>query len=551
LSDSLRQLADDYWEALLDVEPTWRHMLGDYSDVARYEHCSRASEDSVIATLRDFASRADALDEGSLDEQERLTRGVLASSATSTADLVEARLTELAADPVHGPQTTLALVLGMLAVPDEQVADAMPAKLDGIGTFFHELAERVHEGAARGWVAAEFAVSETIAQIEAALAVAPASDPMLSAVAVPDGIDADAFRGRLQEALERSVRPGMAAYRDALRDHALPIARPEERCGLSWLTDGEDAYNRTLRYYTTTTRTAQEIHEIGLAQVAKLADEYRALGPEVVGTDDLQQIFEAMRTDPKLHFEHGDELVEQSRVALARAEALMGDWFEVVPQAPCAVSGTEVGAKAFYYPPATDGSRGGTFFVNTVDPETWGRFELEAMAFHEGVPGHHLQLAIAAELPDSMPEFRKHLHNSAYAEGWGLYTERLSDEMGLYSSAVDRMGMYSADSMRACRLVVDTGLHALGWSRQQAIDYMVANSPLTEGVCRPEVDRYICTPGQATSYMIGRLEIQRMRAEAEQRQGAAFDIKQFHSAVLDSGSLPLEVLDRVVAARLP
>jgi uncharacterized protein (DUF885 family) len=551
LSDSLRQLADDYWEALLDVEPTWRHMLGDYSDVARYEHCSRASEDSVIATLRDFASRADALDEGSLDEQERLTRGVLASSATSTADLVEARLTELAADPVHGPQTTLALVLGMLAVPDEQVADAMPAKLDGIGTFFHELAERVHEGAARGWVAAEFAVSETIAQIEAALAVAPASDPMLSAVAVPDGIDADAFRGRLQEALERSVRPGMAAYRDALRDHALPIARPEERCGLSWLTDGEDAYNRTLRYYTTTSRTAQEIHEIGLAQVAKLADEYRALGPEVVGTGDLQQIFEAMRTDPKLHFEHGDELVEQSRVALARAEALMGDWFEVVPQAPCAVSGTEVGAKAFYYPPATDGSRGGTFFVNTVDPETWGRFELEAMAFHEGVPGHHLQLAIAAELPDSMPEFRKHLHNSAYAEGWGLYTERLSDEMGLYSSAVDRMGMYSADSMRACRLVVDTGLHALGWSRQQAIDYMVANSPLTEGVCRPEVDRYICTPGQATSYMIGRLEIQRMRAEAEQRQGPAFEIKKFHSAVLDSGSLPLEVLDRVVAARLP
>ena len=175
-----------------------------------------------------------------------------------------------------------------------------------------------------------------------------------------------------------------------------------------------------------------------------------------------------MRTDPKLHFEHEDELVEQSRVALARAEAAMGDWFAVVPQAPCAVEGTRVGAKAFYFPPATDGSRGGTFFVNTSDPETWGRFELEAMAFHEGVPGHHLQLAIAAELPDSMPEFRKHLHNSAYAEGWGLYTERLSDEMGLYSASVDRMGMYSADSMRACRLVVDTGLHALGWSRQQA-----------------------------------------------------------------------------------
>jgi uncharacterized protein (DUF885 family) len=427
----------------------------------------------------------------------------------------------------------------------------MPGKLGGIGTYFEELAERVREGAARGWVSARFAVSETIDQIDAALAVAPESDPLLSAVALPDGVDADAFRDHLLEALVRSVRPGLEAYRDALRGCALPIARPEERCGLSWLPDGEDAYDRALRYYTTTSTTAQEIHEIGLAQVAKLAGEYRALGPEVVGTDDLQQIFEAMRTDPALHFDHGDELVEQSRIALARAEAAMGDWFEVVPRASCAVEGTETGAKAFYYPPANDGSRGGTFFVNTVDASSWGRFELEAMAYHEGVPGHHLQLAIAAELPDSLPDFRKYDGHAAYAEGWGLYTERLADEMGLYTSAIDRMGMYSADSMRACRLVVDTGLHALGWSRQEAIDYMVINSPLTEGVCRPEVDRYICTPGQATSYMIGRLEIQRMRAQAEQRQGSAFDIKKFHSAVLDSGSLPLGVLDRVVAARLP
>jgi uncharacterized protein (DUF885 family) len=551
LSDSLPQLAANYWNAVLDAEPTWRHMLGDYSDVGSYEHCSRVAEDSHIASLRDFASRAEAIDESTLNDEERLTRGVLASSASSTADLLEARLTELAADPVHGPQTTMALVMGMLSVPDAQVADDMPSKLEGIGTYFEELADRVHEGVARGWVAAEFAVSETIAQMDAALAVSPESDPLVSAVAVPDGVDADAFRARLQEALVRSVRPGLETYRDALRERALPIARPEERCGLSWLPDGEDAYNRALRYYTTTAKTAQEIHDIGLAQVAKLADEYRALGPEVVGTDDLQQIFEAMRTDPALHFEHGDELVEQSRIALARAEAAMGNWFEVVPKASCAVEGTESGAKAFYYPPANDGSRGGTFFVNTVDASAWGRFELEAMAFHEGVPGHHLQLAIAAELPDSVPDFRKYDGHAAYAEGWGLYTERLADEMGLYTSAIDRMGMYSADSMRACRLVVDTGLHALGWSRQQAVDYMVTNSPLTEGVCRPEVDRYICIPGQATSYMIGRLEIQRMRAQAEQRQGSAFDIKKFHSAVLDSGSLPLGVLDRVVAARLP
>ena len=182
---------------------------------------------------------------------------------------------------------------------------------------------------------------------------------------------------------------------------------------------------------------------------------------------------------------------------MQRAWDAMPEWFEVLPQAPCAVQPTTTGAKAFYFPPAGDGSRGGTFFVNVSDPTSWGTFELQSMAFHEGIPGHHLQLAIASELSD-VPEFRKHIHNSAYAEGWGLYTERLSDEMGLYSSAVDRMGMFSADSMRACRLVVDTGLHALGWSREQAVDYMVANSPLAEGVVRPEVDRYIVSPGQAS-----------------------------------------------------
>jgi len=257
-----------------------------------------------------------------------------------------------------------------------------------------------------------------------------------------------------------------------------------------------------------------------------------------------------MRTDPKLHFERGEQLVDASRVAMQRAWEAMPAWFEVLPQAPCAVEATMTGAKAFYFPPASDGSRGGTFFVNVEDPASWGTFELESMAFHEGIPGHHLQLAIAAEL-EGVPEFRKHMHNSAYAEGWGLYTERLSDEMGLYSSAVDRMGMYAADSMRACRLVVDTGLHALGWSRQQAVDFMVDNSPLTTSMCQPEVDRYIVNPGQATSYMVGRVEIQRMRVEAEERQGEAFDVRAFHSAVLDSGSLPLGVLDGVVRARLP
>src|SRR5262249_11024277 len=201
-------------------------------------------------------------------------------SATSHADLLDTPLLCRNADPVHGLHATLPLLMGLLGVPDQTVADAMPAKLDGVGTHFRQLADRVREGAASGWVSPEFAVAETVRQIDEVLSVPLADDPVVAAVRLPDGVDAEAARAALRDAVERSVRPGLEAYRDALRE-ALPHARSEAECGLSWLPGGSEAYDAALRYFTTTEKTAQEIHEIGLAQVAKLADEYRALGPEV------------------------------------------------------------------------------------------------------------------------------------------------------------------------------------------------------------------------------------------------------------------------------
>jgi uncharacterized protein (DUF885 family) len=549
MSDSIDSLAADYFQGWLEAQPTEAHLISEYAYASRYEDATRAGEDARIAQLQGFIDRATALPEADLDAQQRISRDVMLSDARNTIGMLRARFLEIAADPLFGPQAQLSLIIGMLSIPDAQVADAMVEKFHGIGKSFADLAERQREGLARGRSSARFAVEGTIAQLKENLATPVENDPLLGTSALPEGVDADAWRRRLVEAIETSVRPGMAAYLEVLEGEGLARARPDDRVGLTFLDGGEADYDATLAYYTTTTKTAQEIHEIGLEQVAKLAEEYRGLGPEVVGTDDLQQIFTALRTDPKLHFENADQLVEASEVAMARAWKAIPDWFEVLPKAPCEVQATTTGAKAFYFQPAPDGSRGGTFFVNVEDPEAWGTFELESMAFHEGIPGHHLQIAIASELT-GVPELRKHLYNSAYAEGWGLYSERLADEMELYGSSLDRMGIFSADSLRACRLVVDTGLHAMGWSRQQAVDYMVQNSPMTEAICKPEVDRYILTPGQATSYMIGRLEILRMRAEAQERQGAAFDIKKFHSAVLDSGSLPLSVLDDVVRSRL-
>jgi uncharacterized protein (DUF885 family) len=455
-------LAAEYWADLMAAEPTWAHMLGDYAHADRFEDVSRAHEDERIASMRSYAERARAIDPGSLDDDGRITRGVLLSDATTRADLLAARLTELSADPVFGLQQMMPVIAGMLGVPDATVAEQVLTKVAGIGTHFRQLAERHREGVAAGRVPARFAVEGTIRQVEEAVLVPATADPLLGAITLPGEVDGDAWRARLAEVIEHELRPGMLAYRDVLRDEVAPRARPDEEVGLCHLPDGAAAYDAALRFFTTTAKSAKEIHDLGLAQVESLAEEYRALGAAALGTADLDEIFERMRSDPELHFRSGAELVEQSEVAMRRAWDAMGDWFEVLPQAPCAVEGVTSGAKAYYFPPANDGSRGGTFFVNVEDPSAWGTFELEAMAFHEGIPGHHLQLAIAGELPDSVPALRKHADTAAYAEGWGLYTERLADEMGLYSSDIDRLGMLAADSMRACRLVVDTGIHALG-----------------------------------------------------------------------------------------
>jgi uncharacterized protein (DUF885 family) len=566
MAPSIDELASDYFEALLEQEPTWAHLIGEYRHAGAYEDASRAAEDRDIAVLRGFVERAQAalsqqgsteprpdetrVPEPKLDEQARITANVIVSDATTRADLKETRLRELSVSSIFGDQVSLPVVVGMLPLPTTEVAEGLCTAFEDVGRYYHQLAERHREGVAHGRPPTELAVSGTIAQLDAALAVPPADDPLLQTSAPPEGLDVEAWRARLVRIIEQDIRPGMTAYRDVLRDEVLPVARPDDRCGLRWLDDGEQTYATALRFHTTTSLGAREIHDIGLQKVTDLAEEYRQLGRSALGRTDYAEILGALRSDPALHFDSAEEVVAASKQAMARAEAALPQWFEVLPQASCAVEGVTTGPLAYYFPPAGDGSRGGTFFVNISEPGAWGTFEMEALAFHEGVPGHHLQLAIASELTD-VPAFRKHVHANAYAEGWGLYTERLADEMGLYSSDLARMGMLSMDSIRACRLVVDTGLHALGWSRQQAVDYMLANSAMSEDGIRREVDRYVEYPGQATSYMIGRIELLRMRREAAERQREAFDIKAFHSAVLDSGGLPLDVLDGVVRSRLP
>jgi uncharacterized protein (DUF885 family) len=294
----------------------------------------------------------------------------------------------------------------------------------------------------------------------------------------------------------------------------------------------------------------EDLHTRGLEEIARLDDEYRALGADALGTDDVAEMFVRLRRDPALRFTTPAEVRDTAERALRRAEAAVPAWFATQPVAPCVVvemapHEAPAGTIAYYMAPAPDGSRPGAYHVNTHDAETRTRFEAEALAFHEAVPGHHLQIARAQELT-SLPALRRHRSVNAYVEGWALYTERLADEMGLYSGDLERLGMLSFDSWRACRLVVDTGLHHLGWSRQQAVDYLTEHSPQAPNNVSNEVDRYTIWPAQALGYKVGQRVVTDLRRRAEAALGAAFDVGRFHDAVLDHGAVPLPVLERIV-----
>jgi uncharacterized protein (DUF885 family) len=548
MNEDLRSLADEYWEHVLKTNPTEAHMLGDYRYMDQFEDASRAAEDADIAARRSVATRAREIDTSELSSADRSTQDTLIYEAESNAAVSEMRQAEFGIDPIFGLHVAAQVVIPQMSVDTPAHAELMLEKYGAFARAIDQSAERLREGIRSGRVNAEFAVTKTLGQLDHLLE-APAEDSPFLAAQMPSEFsdeDTAAWRDKAVTMVTEAVNPAFARYRDVVRDEVAPVARPDDRAGLFGLPDGDLVYSRLLDRYTTLSMQADEIHHIGLGQIDKLANEYCEIAGPVLGTTSLEDIFAALRDDPALHHTTGEGVVAASEEAFAKAKAEMGDWFGRLPKSGCFVQETKEGPVAFYFPPAEDGSREGTFFMNTADPTSWGTFEIEATAFHEGIPGHHLQIAIAQELGDAVPAFQRHAFISAYGEGWGLYTERLADEMGMYGSELDRIGMLQADSMRACRLVVDTGMHALGWSRQQGIDYVAENSPMSMHSIVEEIDRYLTMPGQAVSYMIGRLEIQRMRADAEARMGDRFDIKGFHDAVLGSGLVTLPTLDRIV-----
>ncbi|HVV10354.1 DUF885 domain-containing protein [Amycolatopsis sp.] len=541
--NAIAGLADEFVEALFDDEPLWPAVLGLESSREGLGELTEDAEAEQRRKLLEFVRRAEALQPD--NAQDRVTRDVLISQARGHLDRLDTHAAEYTiTDLFVSPVANLLMVLPMIGFADEAQAELHLRRLAAIPRYLEQAADRHRAGLASGRVPVEHLVRAAISHLDRYLAD-PDNDPLLRQPAPNDD-----FARRRAELVMNTVRPAFRAYRDVLENEIAGHGRPLDKVGLCWLPGGEEMYAAAARAHTTTDRTPDELHETGLRIIRDLATEYAELGERVFGTTDLAEIHEKLRTDPSLRWKDADELLDTARSAISRAAAAAPDWFGRIPPHEWRVDAVPEadgpGAPAAYYlQPAVDGSRPGIYFANTYEVTERFRHTAEVIAFHEAIPGHHFQLSTALTLTD-LPLLRRIGDFTAFAEGWGLYTERLAQEMGLYSSELTLLGMLTMDSMRAGRLVVDTGLHAKGWSRAQAVDFLRENTPMPQVEIDAEVDRYIAYPGQALAYMVGRLEILRIRGKAERALGASFDIRAFHDLVLGGGSLPLSVLDAVV-----
>ena len=363
-------------------------------------------------------------------------------------------------------------------------------------------------------------------------------------LAKPEENSPFAAKPALVPAIKDSVYPAYRTMLEFLEKEYLPKARTRD-VGLWALPGGREAYLFRIRYHTTTELTAEEIHEIGLSELRSIQAEMKS-----IAKGELKPFMAKLKSDPKNFFASRDEVVASARRELEKANARLPRWFKRLPKNECEVKAIEDYREkdcvaAFYYPPDEKLTRKGIFYANTWEPTVRPKFNMPALAVHEAVPGHHLQIALAYEI-EGIPRWRRQSSFTAFVEGWGLYSERLGDEMGLYEDDLSRYGMLTYQAWRACRLVVDTGLHALRWTRQQAIDFFMENVALSEPEVLNEIDRYIIWPGQALAYMVGKREILGLREDARARMGSRFDIKEFHDVVLRNGAIPLSTLRKLV-----
>jgi uncharacterized protein (DUF885 family) len=541
----VNQLADRFWESLLELNPTTATLYGDERYADQLEDPGPDGRAKSRALMIRTAADAAAIGSNGLPTEDRITRDMLKVIADLQIEEDDEALYQLrVVDQMSGPQQLLPQLTQFQPVDNPERLEAFISRLHAYPAYMAANAEILRDGLASGLTAPRIVAERTIAQIERMLGVPIESAIIPSMVKVAHEDD----RERIREIVRDEVQPADVAFLDALRGDYLAVTRVEP--GLWSAPNGEQLYRTAIRSWTSLELDPESIHQTGLDELTALDDERRAIARAHGFGDDFAAYRTHLDADARNQPTTKAALIERAADDIDRALALAPQFFGVLPKAPCEVRQVEEYKEkdapfAYYYPPAPDGSRPGIYYANGYDLPSRKYSKLATTTYHEAVPGHHFQITLEME-NEELITFRRlgaRMASAAYVEGWGLYSERLADEMGLFRDEAERFGMLDAQAWRAARLVVDTGLHALRWPRQRSIDFL-KDAGLSETDAVIETDRYISWPGQALTYKIGQREIQRLRAELAQRDGSAFDVRAFHDAVLGHGSLPLATLAR-------
>ncbi|HEV8242149.1 MAG TPA: DUF885 domain-containing protein [Thermoanaerobaculia bacterium] len=505
--------------------------------------------DNSLAGLDAWRDEEDAL----LDELDTVDRTHLTGRAVVTHDflreLLEASIgarvceTELwnVSPTWTGWQANYTYLASVQPVGTAALRQAALSRLGQLPRYLDGETARLREGLRRGFSAPKGNVQRVIEQMDGLLGGTAAESPFYD----PAKRDGDAaFGAALAKVIDEQAKPAIRRYRDFLAKEYLPAAR--EAIAVAANPQGKECYRAAVRFHTSTRMEPEEIHRLGLQQMERATNAMKEIGARSFGTSDPTALLAKVK-QPPYTFTSRQQLIDYATAAVERARAAVPQWFGTVPKAtvvvvPYPAFRERSAPGAEYQAGSDDGTRPGTYYINAFEAEKQSKAGIEATAFHETYPGHHLQGSVAKEVTGTHP-IQRYFGSSGFLEGWGLYSERLADEMGLYSDDVAKLGLLSNEALRSARLVVDSGMHALGWTRQQAIDYMLAHTTQTPERAAAEVDRYIAVPAQATAYMIGNLEIRRLREYAEKQLGERFDVKAFHDQVLGDGAVTLGMLD--------
>ena len=552
-NSELQHLSNDFFQNSLVSSPTSAIMRGYREYFDQIEDLSGETFDKEEQRVNEFISRLEKIDLNTLSHREKITHGMLEFALSSNKDALLDKNWEFGAG-VSGYTGYLIDYNQRLFIPDVECADLLLKRLELYERLFTQIAQVQKEGLLINRVATKRNLLRTIDQLENYLNTPLDKDTLLLVNFSTDigELEISNWKEKAKKIIETNVRPAVLAYLDQLREEHLPKGRTDEKSGIFWIEGGEETYLRALRRYTGhKDTTVQEVHSIGISEIERLKTEFFEIGKNVFpDAKSPEEVIYKMQTEPAMRYESKEQMLQIAEDTIERSYKPLDKWFTVFPKSPCKVlpappESEQHAPPAYYVAPLPDGSRDGTYFLNTYKPETKSIFEAESVAFHEAIPGHHLDRTIAVELQD-VPDFQRYVASTAFVEGWGLYAEQLANEMGLYSNDVQQLGRLGNDAWRGCRLVLDTGMHGMGWSRDKAIEFFRANSPIEEINSEIETDRYIAWPGQACSYKMGQLKIEELRRKAENELGDKFDIRYFHDEVLCDGGITLPILENKI-----